>query len=134
MSHHCVCRQLGPIAKSLSPVLYNSTLQELARSIIMINDNAFTADDVCDDNVFMMTLMNMLTLKTPSPNVNSDNHDGDVETFPRSTPDLLALMEAFAFSINSPVLQKVLLIIVTVIIKGLYNYHHCLTIIFLPYC
>ena len=58
----------------------------------MINDNAFTADDVCDDNVFMMTLMNMLTLKTPSPNVNSDNYDGDFETFPRSTPDLLALI------------------------------------------
>ena len=76
MSHHCVCRQLGPIAKSLSPVLYNSTLQELARSIIMINDDAFNADNVCDDNVLMMTLMNMVALKTS--NVNCDNYDDNV--------------------------------------------------------
>ena len=35
MNHHRACRQLGPIAQSLSPVLYNSTLQDLARSILM---------------------------------------------------------------------------------------------------
>ena len=28
----------------------------------MINDDAFNADNVCDDNVFMMTLMNMMIL------------------------------------------------------------------------
>ena len=71
--------QLGPIAKSLSPVLYNSTLQELARSM-------------------MMTMITM----------NGDDDGGGVAIcFARSTPDLLALMKAFALSINSPVLQKV---------------------------
>ena len=37
-----------------------------------------------------------------------DDGDGGVAIcFARSTPDLLALMKAFALSINSPVLQKV---------------------------
>ena len=80
--------------------------------------------------LIVMTLMNMrisqIDTRPPcfdndnednADNIN-DNYDDDVERgFPRSTPDLLALMEAFAFSINSPVLQRVLLIIITVIIS-----------------
>ena len=33
-NHHCARHQLGQIAKSLNPVLHNSTLQQLARSML----------------------------------------------------------------------------------------------------
>ena len=52
----------------------------------------------------VMMLMVVMTMKT----MNGDDADGGVAIcFARSTPDLLALMKAFALSINSPVLQKV---------------------------
>ena len=60
----------------------------------------------------MMTMITMTTMNgdddDDDDDDNDDDADGDVAIcFARSTPDLLALMKAFALSINSPVIQKV---------------------------
>ena len=41
-NHRCTRHQLGQIAKSLNPLLYNSTLQQLARSMLAMMIMMFT--------------------------------------------------------------------------------------------